>query len=420
VQYWKTASKDKKKPRFGTAITQILNAFNVFWAVDESIFIKTPGATRTKRIINLGGKAKVRRILNGTLGDPLETYAQFLFLNPSILGYTNYFSYKHRYAEWETERNWKSGKNYEVLKGWRHLDELQGKINANSFRVLKKDCLDLPQKLYKRRPVSFDKEQKRIYEKLKQRSILELKREDTTVANVLVKYLRLQQVIGGWLPNVDAVTGEALDSTPMFENAKDNPRIKVMIDVIEQNKGQSCIIWARFRAEIEAITAHLNKKYGKDAARAFYGGTPKADREDIIDGFQSGKYTFFVGQQHSGGFGLNLTAATLVIYYSNDFSLIARMQSEDRCHRIGQHNPVLYVDLEVQGSLDTRILAALLSKKSLADLVVGDDPSTWFGEVTEAQSMVLGAIGDALGMAGMTFADRVSSNRYPMNSPPEK
>ena len=73
-----------------------------------------------------------------------------------------------------------------------------------------------------------------------------------------------------------------------------------------------------------------------------------------------------------------LTAATCVVYYSNDFSLEARLQSEDRCHRIGQTNNVLYVDLEVEDTVDTRILNSLKGKKELADLVVGDDPSEWF------------------------------------------
>jgi hypothetical protein len=375
--YWKAPAKDKEKPRFGSAVTKIMDAFRVMFVVDESSKIKTPGARRSQRHVTIGKRAVYKRILTGTLGDPLETYMQFNFLDPSILGGhppMNFYAYKHRYAEWKTERNFKTGKNYQVCTGYRRLDELNEKISGHSFRVLKRDCLDLPDKVYKRRPVHMEKEQKRLYEKLKQQSILELKREDHNVANVLTRYLRLQQVMGGWLPNVENPDSPPI---PIFEKPEKNPRIAALMDVVQENPDDQIIIWARFRAEIEAITDILNSVYPGSAVK-FYGGTDKEDRKDAIDGFQSGKYRFFVANTHSGGYGLTLTAATCVVYYSNDFSLEARLQSEDRCHRIGQTNKVLYVDLECPNTLDGRILRALKDKKNLADTVVGDDPSEWF------------------------------------------
>lgn len=403
VQYWDTpriiAKKVRKdRPRFGTAIKSIMNTFNVMFAVDESSKIKTPGATRSQRHVTIGKKAKFRRILTGTLGDPLETFMQFSFLDATILGGhppMNFFAYKHRYATWQTERNHKTGRNYQVCTGYRRLEELNSKINAHSFRVLKKDCLDLPDKIYKRRPLQLEKEQRRIYEKVKQQSILELRQEDTSIANVLVKYLRLQQIIGGWVPNPD---GPDLPAEPIFESPEQNPRIKALMDVIEENPNDRVIIWARFRAEIEAITDILNSVY-PDSAVKFYGSTSKEEREDHIFRFQGQRAIidpdthqrtgwedcpddkrarFMVANQHSGGYGHTWTAATLVVYYSNDFSLEARLQSEDRCHRIGQTSKVLYVDLEAANTLDARILRALKEKKKLADTVVGDAPSDWF------------------------------------------
>jgi len=307
----------------------------------------------------------------------------------------NYFSYKHRYADWQTERNHKTGRNYQICTGYKRIDELQAKIASKSFRVLKKDCLDLPEKVYKRRPCQMEKEQKRLYEKCKTQAILELRKEDTTVQNVLVKYLRLQQIMGGWLPSPEP----DMPAEPLFESPEQNPRIKAMMDVIEENGEQRIIIWARFRAEIEAITDILNSVYGDGAAVSFYGGTSKDEREENIYRFQGSRpimdpdtnmktgddvcpeekrARFFVANAHSGGYGLTLTAATCVIYYSNDFSLEARLQSEDRCHRIGQTSKVLYVDIEIPATLDGRILGALRGKKNLADTVVGDDPSDWF------------------------------------------
>jgi SNF2 family DNA or RNA helicase len=383
---WQRASPDKTKPYFGQALRSIFNSFDVLFAVDESSKIKTPGVRRTRRIINVGEKAKYRRILTGTLGGPLEAYAQFYFLDPEILGFRNYFGYKHHFAEWQKRRLKQKGpdgkpREFEELVGYKNLDELQEKIAAHSFRVLKRDCLDLPDKIYMQRIVHMTPDQKKKYTLLKNQSILELKKamkdgkQHAPVANVLVKYLRLQQIIGGWLPDIENPDSPAL---PIFDKPELNPRIKGLLDILEENGDQQVIIWARFRAEIEAITDILNLVYGKGKAVSFYGGTDKDARKEAIDGFQNGDIKFFVANPHSGGYGLTLTAATTVIYYSNDFSLEARLQSEDRCHRIGQTSKVLYVDLKTEGTLDERILAALLNKKELADTVVGDDPSEWF------------------------------------------
>lgn len=382
---WQRPSPDKSKPHFGQALRSIMNAFGVMFVVDESSKIKTPGVKRTRRIINIGAKAAFRRILTGTLGGPLEAYSQFQFLDPTILKYTNFYGYKHHYANWQKRRFKPKGggkeREFEELVGYRNLDELQRRIGDHSYRVLKKDCLDLPDKIYMRRKVEMTPDQQRTYTKLKNQSILELKKAMSTgekqvpVASVLTRYLRLQQIIGGWLPDIEHPDSPAL---PMFDKPEQNPRIKMLMDVVEENSEQSIIIWARFRAEIEAITDSLNAVYGKGSAVRFYGGTEKDERKEAIDGFQDGRIKFFVANPHSGGYGLTLTAATCVIYYSNDFSLEARLQSEDRCHRIGQTSKVLYVDLESEGTIDTRILGALLNKKELADTVVGDDPSEWF------------------------------------------
>jgi len=382
---WNQASPDKNKPRFGQAMRMIMNAFSVLFVVDESSKIKTGGARRTKRIINMGAKAAYRRILTGTLGGPLEAYSQFGFLDYDILGFRNFYGYKHHFAEWRKRRlKAKAGqkeREFEELVGYKNLAELNEKIGAHSFRVLKKDCLDLPDKIYMRRLVQMAPDQKKKYTLLKNQSILELKKEmadgstHAPVANVLVKYLRLQQIIGGWLPDIENPDSPAL---PLFEKPETNPRIKALLDVVEENGEQQIIIWARFRAEIEAITDILNSVYGEGSAVSFYGGTEKDERKEAINGFQEGRIKFFVANAHSGGYGLTLTAATCVIYYSNDFSLEARLQSEDRCHRIGQTSKVLYVDLEAENTLDKRVLSALKMKKNLADTVVGDDPSAWF------------------------------------------
>lgn len=373
-RWWRAKRGGPKK--FGSEVNKILDSFKVLFAVDESSKIKTPGARRTKRLWALGKRGEYRRILTGTpvTNSPLDLYAQFRFLHPRHLGFSNFYSFKHHYAEWKTEKNWKADKDYEVCTGYKNIDELTQRLDDVSFRVTKKECLDLPEKVYTRRFVAMAPEQKKIYDKLREDSLLQLQDDEFKVSNVLVKMLRLQQVLGGWVPDMEN-PGEV---DPIFEDPKKNPRIKTILDVADESSSKM-IIWARFRSEIVAITDILNSVYGKGSAVSFYGDVKTDDRNLAIDQFQDedSPVRFFVAQQHSGGYGLTLTAASYVIYYSNDFSLEARLQSEDRCHRIGQKNPVTYIDLECLGTIDTRIINALRDKKKLADTITRDDPSTW-------------------------------------------
>ena len=82
--------------------------------------------------------------------------------------------------------------------------------------------------------------------------------------------------------------------------------------------------------------------------------------------------TAFIGQPQAGGIGLTLTAAETVIYYSNDFNLGTRLQSEDRCHRIGTRHNVVYIDLVALNTLDAPIARALQRKTAVAAEILGD------------------------------------------------
>ena len=77
------------------------------------------------------------------------------------------------------------------------------------------------------------------------------------------------------------------------------------------------------------------------------------------------------------GRGLTLTEANLVVYYANDFNLETRIQSEDRAHRIGQRNPVTYVDLISEGTIDEKIVAALRAKIEIGAKVLGEEAREW-------------------------------------------
>lgn len=361
------AFKDSTTCKAARIVRKLCNSFRTMMIVDESSKIKTPGAKRTKALIVLGKQAVMRRILTGTpvTNGPLDIFSQFRFLG-NALGFDNFYSFKHYFAEWEQERNFRTGARYEVCKGYRNIDELTAIIDEHGYRITKEECLDLPDKIYQTRYVELTPAQRKAYNNIAERSLIELESgEELSVANVLTRALRLQQVVGGFLPKE-----EYAEALPIEDK---NTRVDCLLELLEETEGK-VIIWARFRAELAAIEDALRKEYGREAVVSYHGGVGKDEREISMDTFQDHEspVRFFVGQPHSGGYGLTLHAATTVVYFSNDFSLEARLQSEDRAHRIGQHHPVLYIDLECLGTIDTKIVEALRDKKSLADLITRD------------------------------------------------
>lgn len=336
----------------------------VLFAVDESTTIKNPKASRTKAITKLAKNTKYRRILTGSpiTQSPLDLYSQTEVLETNLLGYTSYYSFQNHYGE--VVNRYFGGRTVRQVVGYRNLDELSQKLDSFSYRVLKSDCLDLPEKLYIRRDVTLTAEQKKLYAELKELAITELANQETvSVTNVLTQLLRLHQIVCGHIKSDDGT------ETPINNN-----RIDELIEVIAEMQGK-VIIWANYRQNILEIVETLQGLFGADAVASYFGDTTPDERERIIKQFQNpdSPLRFFVGNTQTGGYGITLTEAQNVIYYSNNFDLEKRLQSEDRAHRIGQKNNVTYVDLVAKDTVDEKIVTALRNKLDLAQEVLGDD-----------------------------------------------
>ena len=152
-----------------------------------------------------------------------------------------------------------------------------------------------------------------------------------------------------------------------------------MLDICEEVQGKA-IIWGTYTYDIQQIAQSLRDRFGPDAVATYYGATPQEERQEIVERFQDKESSlrFFVGQPRTGGYGITLTAATTVIYYSNNYDLEIRLQSEDRAHRIGQTNKVTYVDLVSPETIDEKILQALQEKINLAQTVLGEETRALF------------------------------------------
>ena len=336
--------------------------------VDESTVIKTHNAKRTKNLLKLSKDVAYKRILTGTpvTKSPLDIYTQFAFLDPKILGQTNYYAFRARYAK-IINRPTSGGRHFPLITGYQRLDELEKKIYSAAFRVKKDECVDLPEKIYMKRFIPMSEKQLVAYESLRRNAMFIFNDKTTTTVNRLSQIVKLHQVCCGFTINDQGETHDV-----------PNKRYDELLDVLEEVDGK-VIIWATYRHNIETITNKLKEKYGDTKAAAFYGDTENQVRLDLVRDFQSSTsdLTYLIANPKTGGYGITLTASHTVVYFSNNYDLEIRLQSEDRAHRIGQKNKVTYVDFVCQGTVDEKILTALKNKVDIASQVMGDELKSW-------------------------------------------
>jgi len=342
--------------------------FDVFMTVDESTTIKNRKAKRTKALCKIGEQCVMRRILTGSpvTRSPMDLYSQMDFLNPRILGFKSYYAFQGRYAV--VQRRTMGAHSFNHIVGFRRLDELTEKLQEHSYRVRKEDCLDLPDKVYVKREVELTKEQTSAYTQMKHLALARLgSGELATTQNVLTQIMRLQQICCGHLTDDDGTIHEV----------KSN-RLSSLLDICDEIQGKA-IIWATWSMDIRSITEALRDRFSVLSVSPLHGETPDSERQQIVESFQDrqSELRFIVGHPRTGGFGLTLTAATTVIYYSNSYDLELRLQSEDRAHRIGQTNKVTYIDLISPKTIDEKIVNALRGKIKIADQILGEDVRDW-------------------------------------------
>lgn len=320
--------------------------------VDESTRIKTPGSKRTKAVIKLGQFAKVRRILTGSpvTNGVEDLYSQLKFLDPDILGYSSFYTFRNHFCimgGWQNKQ----------IVDYQNMEELKTLLKPWSFRITKEDALDLPERTFGVRHVDLSKEQKALYHKMKEELFVELDSGHIVEGALAVtKLMRLQQILCGHLP----------DDKGEVHSIPDN-RIKAVEEIVEECQNP-VIIWARFRHSLAALEKAL-KKYNP----VRYDGSVKpVERDENVRKFQSGESFVFIGQPQSAGTGLNLMAASNVIWHSPDFSYENYTQANDRCYRIGQGRKVTYTHLVTPGTIDMQIMKALKQKHSIAKYTVDD------------------------------------------------
>ena len=266
------ALSTKKGTQF---VTDFLFKRKAMFIVDESTTIKNHKAKRTINAVRLGKYAYYKRILTGSpvTKSPLDLYSQAYFLDPSLLGFSSYFSFRARYANLiEKSAN---GRTFKQVLGYKNLTELNEGLLKFSCRVLKKDCLDLPDKVYLKRIIQMSDEQKRVYKDLQKQAKASLGTGTVTITHLITQIIRLHQVSCGFV----GLDGGGLTELP-------SQRLPELMEIPEETDGK-VIIWANYRHDIQKIQAELTKVYGEESVGSYYGDVNQERRAEVIDQFQN-------------------------------------------------------------------------------------------------------------------------------------
>jgi SNF2 family DNA or RNA helicase len=371
----------RSEDRLAALIAQLKNR-RVWGVVDESIRIKGPKSAQTKAMLKLAPYCVRRTILNGTPvgNNPLDLWAQFEYLDPRIIGAKNFFHFRAAYAVM-------GGYLGKQVLGFQRLEELQRRIAPYVLRRLKEDCLDLPAKTYTVREARLTPATWRLYKSMRDECVAFLDQATAATApQAVVRLLRLAQITAGFVGGVESIDapdlltepiiGSHFPTTSMHEVGSEKLAVTLesLADLFETDEPRvRVLIWCRFRAELDRLAKAIAERWPDVRVGRIEGRQSETERRSVVSAFQADgdDRMVLLGNPQAGGLGLTLTAAHHVIYASNDYNLVTRLQSEDRVHRPGQRSTVLYTDVIATGpdgqkTIDSIIVTALRKKQDLA------------------------------------------------------
>lgn len=317
--------------------------------LDEAHRIKSPGGKASRFLSRLGRVVKRRLVLTGTPAphSPLDIYALYRFLDPSIFGYS-FVRFRSRYAMMG------GFQQHEVI-GWQNLEELHEKMYSIAVRVRSEDVLDLPETMDEVLTFKLIPSAARIYRELEKNLLSEIESGTVTAANAMVKLLRLQQLTGGWLRADDTDRPERLDTG----------KAELLKELLEDMGGQEqVVVFCRFRQDLEAV-------HGACKALSIV-SAELSGRRNELQIWEEWRAQVLAAQLQSGGLGIDLSQCRYVVYYSHGFSLGDYQQSRARVHRPGQTRPVTYYHLCAENTVDTKIIKALEKREDLVRFIVDD------------------------------------------------
>jgi SNF2 family DNA or RNA helicase len=391
VTNYELVRREERLKHLGAAV--MARGGKVLLILDEAWMIASYKAAQTKAAAKLRWLCDRVVILNGTPGDPAAVYSQMAVLNPKILNFKNFFSFRARHAVM-------GGFMSKAITGWDNMDEFKAKVRPYALRRLKKDCLDLPKVSYTQIEAPLSPTTWAHYKAMRDELVTWLSQtEVVTAPQAGVKVMRLRQITSGFVGGIEDLDPQLYTDGIMpipIGGTREIGREKLdaLLDWLSKHWAASgdglgkLLVWTHFKADVERAAKALTAAYPACKVVRFFGDSEPAEREEAKRLLAPGgdpAPAIVVGNAASGGAGLNFAAANLVIYLAGDFSLRSRLQSEGRVDRPGQTRPVLYVDVLATGTngertLDHQVVSALRKKQDLSDMTA----SAWREMLTAA------------------------------------
>lgn len=357
---------------------------------DESHKFKshtTDRYTALAQIVELTGS---RQILTGTpIGNRYtDLFSQLEFIGTGLSGFSNWANFRSYFGVYEPAAN---QKGVEKLVGMRNVPLLQERLARLSFQITKEEAgLNLPDKVPQVIEVQMTGAQAEWYRKIGEELAIEIEEalsgavDSMVIENVLTKLLRLAQITSGHVgfPAVRDEEGNVVKPAKVMRIPGPNPKIEALLEMLTdegEDPNAKTVVWATWREDIHHISEALTKAGIKH--EVYYGGTPMNVRDDIVWRFNNDpEHRVLVCNAATAGEGLNLlghnpdkpempTYCDRTVFFSQNWSTIARAQAEERVHRRGTKMPVRVVDMVVPGSIDEEIRSRVTEKRAMAKAI---------------------------------------------------
>lgn len=357
-------------------LCELVQKYKVFLVIDESNLVKNHKAVRTGRIVQLSQACQYKMILNGTpvSKNEADMFAQWYVLDWRILGYKSFYSFAHNHIEYWTIHlpNGRTIEDRNRIRQVLNIDYLAEKIAPYTYQVKKSECLPLPPKHYKRKMVQFTSKQELLYEETKKEFLLNV--DEMQPSTIYKLFTALQHIVSG--RKILSKADECMKTAPLF-TWENNPRVIALQSIVESITDK-CIIFAKYQTELDDIAKMLD--YISKRWVLYTGKVNQKQRQENRAAFRDMmEVQFMLANKACGAYGLNLQFCNNIIYYSNDFDLATRMQSEDRVYRIGQTREVHIWDLYTSDTIDELIIDCLIRKENMIE-AFKREINRWKGE----------------------------------------
>ncbi|WP_432074698.1 DEAD/DEAH box helicase [Streptomyces wuyuanensis] len=324
---------------------------------DEAQHVKNPFSATARALRTIPAPARVALTGTPVENNLSELWSLLDWTTPGLLGPLKAFRSRHARAV----------ENNEHVGNEQAVERLSRLVRPFLLRRKKSDpgiVPELPPKTESDHPVPLTREQASLYEAVVRETMARIETAEGIARRGLVMKLltSLKQIC----------------NHPAQFLKEDHPRLTArsgklalldeLLDTILAEDG-SVLVFTQYVAMARLITDHLSSR--AVPSQLLHGSTPVPERERMVDRFQSGAIPVFVLSLKAAGTGLNLTRAGHVVHYDRWWNPAVEDQATDRAYRIGQTRPVQVHRLIAEGTVEDRIAELLLSKRALADAVLG-------------------------------------------------